>query len=243
MKRALVIISLLGLGFGITLLILFVPVRGSSVLPPSLIDNTETHQKSLLKQDTSKDSDDKVSSNDPEDYYRVIIENNIFRPLNWKPAQQEPNYTLLGTATTHDSRDATAYITERKTNQYYAVKVGEKIGNATVIAIRPKQVVLDQAGKTLMLSMASIRFLSRTRDSSRTAYRPPPPQIIPQSSDSQRAQPWTAKQTERQAWREAQKQRIAELRERAEKLRTVSDQERRKMQEYIEQRKTSGNSQ
>lgn len=235
MKRALTLISLLGIGFGITLLSLFGHGQGSAVLTPSLIDNTETHQKPLLKQGTFKNSNDKVS-NDPEDYYRVIIENNIFRPLNWKPIEQPPAYILLGTSISIDGDNVTAYITERESEQFYTVTVGEKIGNATVTEILPKQVVLDQVGKTVTLYMSSIPFLSRTRGSRSTAYRNPPPQIIPKSSNSQRTQPQTAKHTERQAWREAQKKRIAELREKAEKLRTVSEQERRKMQEYIEQR-------
>ncbi len=235
MKRALALISFLGLGVGITLLILFVHGRGSAVLPPSVIDNTETHQKSFFKQDTSKNIADKVS-HDPEDYYRVIIENNIFRPLNWKPAQEEPNYTLLGTATTPDSKASTAYITERKTNQYYAVKVGEKIGDAIVKEIQPKQVTLDKDGKMLRLSMVSVPFLRGDGSRSHPSYRAPQPQVVSKSSNSERAPPRATKDQERQAWREAQKKHIAELRERAEKLRTVSEQERRKMQEYIEQR-------
>ena len=235
MKRALALISLLGLGFGITLLILFVHGHGSAVLPPSVIDNTETHQKSFFKQDTSKNIADKVS-HDPEDYYRVIIENNIFRPLNWKPAQEEPNYTLLGTATTPDSKASTAYITERKTNQYYAVKVGEKIGDAIVKEIQPKQVTLDKDGKMLRLSMVSVPFLRQTGSRSRPSYSAPQPQVVSKSSNSEPTPPRATKDQERQAWREAQKKRIAELRERAEKLRTVSEQERRKMQEYIEKR-------
>lgn len=235
MKRTLALISLLGLGFGITLLILFGNSRGSALLSPSLIDNTETHQKSLLKQDTSKNIADKVS-HDPEDYYRVIIENNIFRPLNWKPPQQEPNYTLLGTATTPDSRAATAYITERKTNQYYAVKVGEKLGDAIVKEIHPKQVTLDKDGEMLSLFMVSVPFLRQTGSRSRPSYSTPQPQVVSKSSNSERTPQRATKDQERQAWREVQKKRIAELRERAEKLRTVSEQERRKMQEYIEQR-------
>ncbi len=235
MKRALALISFLGLGFGITLLILFVHGRGSAVLPPSVIDNTETHQKSLFKQDTSKNIADKVP-HDPEDYYRVIIENNIFRPLNWKPAQEKPNYTLLGTATTPDSKASIAYITERKTNEYYAVKEGEKIGDAIVKEIQSKQVTLDKDGKMLRLSMASAPFLRQTGSRSRPSYRAPQPQVVSKSSNSERTPPRATKDQERQAWRDAQKKRIAELRERAEKLRTVSEQERRKMQEYIEQR-------
>ena len=243
MKRALTLISILGIGCGITLLIVFSHGRGSDApntykgavsQTRHVVDNTETRQSTPLKQDTSKNSDDKVS-NDPDDFYRVIIENNIFRPLNWKPTHQEPAWTLLGTTTTPDGSIATAYITERKTNQFYAVKIGEKIGDATVTEILPKQVTLDKGGETLNLYMASSTFLSRTSSSRSSSDRPPVPQsqVTAQRRNSQAR---SAKDKERQAWRDAQKEQITELKKMAEKLRAVSAEERRKMREYLEQR-------
>ncbi len=204
------------------------------------VNDEKTNQQNLTEQNPIQKSEDSPSNN-PDDFYRVIIENNIFRPLNWKSTQQEPAFILLGTSTTQDGSTGTAYITERKTNHFYAVKVGEKIVNATVTEIQPKQVTLDKNGKTMHLYMASIPFLSRTRSSGDTSYRPPQQQTISKSSNTWYTQPLTEKDKDRQAWREAQKKRIAELKEMAEKLRTVSEQERRKMREYLGQRE-SGNS-
>ncbi len=239
MKRLLTLISILGVGCGITLFL--GRGRGSDALNTpkasisqtgAVVQNVKTHQRTPLKQISIQKSDDKTS-NDADDFYRIIIENNIFRPLNWKPAQQEPAYTLLGTAITPDGSTATAYITEQKTNQFYAVKVGDKIADATVTEILPKQVKLNKDGKTLNLYMVSVPFLSRTRSSGSQSYRAPQsqPQVESKSSSSQRTQSRSPKDKERQAWRDAQKERIAELKKMAEKLRSVSEKERRRMQE------------
>lgn len=208
------------------------------VLIPQIRDNVsdvQAHQQKPTEQGTIQKNGDQTSNN-ADDFYRVIIENNIFRPLNWKPTQQVPIYTLLGTSTSTDSDNATAYITERKTEQFYTVTVGEKIGNATVTEILPKQVVLDTSGKTMNLYMASIPFLSRTRSSGDTSYRPSQQQIISKSSNPQFPQLFIAKEKDRQAWRDAQKKRIAELKKMAENLSAVSDEQRRRMQNYLEQR-------
>ena len=241
-KLSIVIICLIGISCVITLFGVLGRGNGSGtqniryVLGPQPSDadsDGETTQQKPTKQSPIQKSGDQTSNN-PDDFYRVIIENNIFRPINWKSTQQEPAFRLLGTRTNRDGRTGTAYITDRKTNQFYAAKVGEKIGTATVTEIQQKQVTLDKNGKTMHLSMASSPFLSRIRSSGDTAYRPPQQQIIPKSSNSQRTQPLTAKDTERTAWREAQKKRITELKKMAEKLRTVSEQERSKMQEHLE---------
>lgn len=248
MKSSIILIGLLIISCGITLFLVLGRGRGSDVLnTPKASEletgtagqNAKTYQRTPLKPNSIQKSDDKTS-NDAEDFYHVILENNLFLPLNWKPTQQEPAYTLLGTAIMTDGSTATAYITDRKTNQFYTVKVGEKIDNATVTTILPKQVTLDKGGKTLNLYMASVPFLSRTGSNRSPAYRPPQPQpqVISKSSTSQ---PRTTKDKERQAWRDAQKERIAELKKMAVKLRAASEGERRKMREYLEQR-ASGNS-
>ena len=246
MKHLLTLVGfLVVIGFGITVFFVLGRWRGSEAInipnaPGQQIEGTaqdiKTQQRTPRKQNPIQQSDDKVS-NDPEDFYRVIIENNIFRPLNWKPTQPEPAYTLLGTAITPDGSSATAYITERKTKQFYAVKTGEKIGDAVVKEIQPKQVTLDKEGKMLSLSMVSVPFLSRTGSRSSPSYQAPRPQVVSKSSNSERAQPRTTKDQERQAWRDMQKERIAELKKMAEKLRATSEEERRRMREHLERQK------
>ncbi len=250
MKHSLAFIVILAISFGITLFLVLGRGRGSDALNTSktsthqtgvIINNTVTQERNLPKQSPIQKGDDKVLvSNNEEDFYRTIIENNIFRPLNWKPTRQDPAYILIGTLVPSDDSTATAYISERKTDQFYTVKVGEKIGNATVTAILPKHVTLDKEGKALNLYMASASLLSRTRSGRSSSYRPSPqPQVTSQNRNSQTR---STTDKERQAWRDTQKERIAELKEMAEKLRAVSEEERSRMQEHLEQR-ASRNSQ
>ena len=109
--------------------------------------------KPQLKKNT--DSDNKS----PEDFYRTIVDNNIFRPLGWRPPKKEPEYTLIGTRSYSDGDIAEAIILERRSNQLKTVKVGETFGKVTVKEIKPKQVILDDKGKEIKLGMSSQKFL------------------------------------------------------------------------------------
>ena len=228
-------ITLIGLLIFTCVLILFF-VLGRDSGSDALLT---TRDPVLLKGSTVSDVN---ASNDADDYYRVIIENNIFRPLNWKPKQQTPAYTLHGTSVRVGGSSSTAYITDRKTGQFYAVQVGDKLFDFTVTEILPKQVKLRNADKSLILYISSISFLSGTSSGGDTSPRPPQEHILPQSSHSPLTHPLTTKDKDRQAWREAQKKHIAELKKMAEKLRVVSEKTRSRMQQHLEQ-STSGNSQ
>lgn len=108
---------------------------------------------------------------DLDAYYQTIIDNNIFRPLNWKPPQRVSDYTLLGTAISTDSRRATAYIKEQKTDQFHVVGVGDKIGNATVEKIAKKQVTLTTTEGVIEISLSGSPFLNpRRSQQSRHSY-------------------------------------------------------------------------
>ena len=61
---------------------------------------------------------------DLDAFYQTIIDNNIFRPLNWEPPQREPAYTLIGTAVATAGNTATAYIQERKSDRFYTKLTG-----------------------------------------------------------------------------------------------------------------------
>ena len=69
-----------------------------------------------------------------EDFYRVVVENNLFRPLGWQRPDCEPQYTLMTTLIESEGNRARAYMMDRRSNQFYYVGVGEKIGTAIGIA-------------------------------------------------------------------------------------------------------------
>ena len=100
-----------------------------------------------------------TDSKKPDDYFKVIVDNNIFRPLGWRPPQKQPEYTLIGTRINPNSVSSEAIILERRSNQLRTVKVGETFGNVRVKKIEAKQVILDDKGKEIKLKMRSQQFL------------------------------------------------------------------------------------
>ena len=92
-------------------------------------------------------------SSTPLSYYQIIIDNNIFRPLGYTPPVQRPVYELIGTMTgTHQK----AVILEKRYNRLVAIKVGEKLGDATLIEVRPKQITLQAKEKQTTLRLRHV---------------------------------------------------------------------------------------
>ncbi len=108
----------------------------------------------------------RASSNDNSDYYQVIIDNSLFRPLGWKPPNEEPEYTLLGTVIDSIGDNSQAFVVEKRTDQFYILTVGEKIGDAVVEEIEEKQITLYKNGEAITLNTGSM-FLKSGDVSSR----------------------------------------------------------------------------
>ena len=106
--------------------------------------------------DVNRDKDLKAD----EDFYRVIVENNLFRNLGWKKPNRKPQYTLIATLIESKGNIAKAFVMEQRENQYYYVSVGEKVGDAIVEKIRSNEVTLYQAGNMLTIRAESRQFLS-----------------------------------------------------------------------------------
>ena len=165
---------------------------------------------------------------DPEAFYQTIIDNNIFRSLNWEPPQRISAYTLLGTTIATDSSSAEAYITERKSNQFYAVSVGQQVGEMTVKTIIPKSVTLGQNGELLTLSMSNSQFLnsrgSRSMPPNRDDISPRTTIAVPTKNQTSHATNVTMKSNAANEWRK-------HLEEKAAKIRA----ERKRLTEYLKQ--------
>ena len=101
-----------------------------------------------------------ISAESGEEYYKVIVDNNLFRPLGWRPPNNKPRYTLIGTWISSNSVIAKALILEQRSNQTYYVSIGEKVGEATVESIKSDQVSLDLSGDIKMVKSESMQFLS-----------------------------------------------------------------------------------
>ncbi len=99
-------------------------------------------------------------SKDKPDFYRVIVDNNIFRPLGWRPPNKEPEYTFIGTRVDSSGTVvAEAYVLETRSNQFFMASIGDKIGDAIVKEIKPKEIILDKNGEVITLKGGNMVFL------------------------------------------------------------------------------------
>ena len=112
----------------------------------------------------AQDKDNKKPSNDNQNFYRVIVENNLFRALGWRKPKRESDYVLIGTLIEQNGKVAKAFVMEQRSSRYYSVSVGEKIGKSTVEKIEANQISLNSAGKTVTLKTDSVQFLSSSGD-------------------------------------------------------------------------------
>ena len=175
-------------------------------------------------------------------FYKVIIDNNLFRPLGWTPPNNEPAYSLVGTAVDADGVIAQATLLERRSNRYHFVTIGEKLGGVTVKDIQAKQVVLEKDGKPITLKTETLQFLTTNRGSGSKGREG----TSEKEGDTPKDQA-NAKQQQM----EAEKRRQMEMKEQiemlginqkelAEKLRDSSPEERQEIMREI-RRRAAGN--
>ncbi len=83
------------------------------------------------------------------DFYRTIIDNNLFRPLGWTPPRPKEPYRLLGTLIPKDGKSPpNAIIQTTAGNKTYIVSTGDKLDKDTTLTdIQAKQVTLEKAGQ------------------------------------------------------------------------------------------------
>ena len=163
------------------------------------------------------------------DFYQPIVENNLFRPLGWRKPDDEAEFTLVGTLIESDNQRAKAFLIERRSNRYYPVTVGEKVGDAIVESIKPNEVSLSEEGKTVTLRASSNRFLDTSGVSVKGRAS------VGKGSEGASA--------EKEASREGQSENRGNrgwdedrMRNMAERFRNASPEERRRMREEFRRR-------
>lgn len=88
-----------------------------------------------------------------DEYYKSIVDNNLFKPLGWKGDEKRgPAFRLVGTVIAK-GKAPRALIFEFAKNTTHYVAMGDKIGNATVKSIDEKSVMLNQDGEELKLNI------------------------------------------------------------------------------------------
>ena len=176
-------------------------------------------------------------------FYKVIIDNNLFRPLGWTPPNNEPAYNLVGTAVDADGVIAQATLLEKRSNRYHFVTIGEKLGDTTVKDIQAKQVVLEKGGKPITLKTETLQFLTTNRGSGSKGGEGS--QSASEKGENNNAGNNQANAKQRQM--EAEKRRQMEMKEQikmlginqkelAEKLQDSSPEERQEIMREIRRR-------
>ena len=179
-------------------------------------------------------------------FYKVIIDNNLFRPLGWTPPNNEPAYSLVGTAVDADGVIAQATLLEKRSNRYHFVTIGEKLGDITVKDIQAKQVVLEKDGEPITLKTETLQFLTTNRGSGSKGGEGSQSASEKDGNDAAKNQA-----NARQRQMEAEKRRQMEMKkqiemlgisqkELAEKLRDSSPAERQEIMREI-RRRAAGN--
>ncbi|MDE0427341.1 MAG: hypothetical protein OXI94_17055 [Gemmatimonadota bacterium] len=95
------------------------------------------------------------------DFYRTIVDNNLFRPLGWTPPRPRDPYRLLGTIIPTDANTPKQAILQRTTARTTnIVTVGDKLdADTTVTDIQAKQVTLETVGQQRTLRLNTTPFL------------------------------------------------------------------------------------
>lgn len=98
------------------------------------------------------------------EFYRTIVENNLFLPLGTAAAKQPARYRLIATTTSAngDSR-STALIQSIAENETHVVTIGSKVGEVTIVDIQPKQVAIETDGKQTTLELDNHLWLGPSR--------------------------------------------------------------------------------
>ena len=96
------------------------------------------------------------------DFYRTIIDNNLFRPLGWTPPCPQEPYRLLGTIIPTEAKfSPKAIIQNTVENQTHIVTIGGTLdSNTSVTDIQTKHVTLKKNGQRRQLILKS-SFLQR----------------------------------------------------------------------------------
>ena len=96
-----------------------------------------------------------------DDFYQVIITNNLFRPLGYRKPSPPPPYQLIATVIDHGQATNKALLRRSKDGRMYYVGIGEVVGGAKVERIEPKSVTLLIGGQSMKFRLPRTVLLQK----------------------------------------------------------------------------------
>jgi hypothetical protein len=133
---------------------------------------------------------------DDRDYYDVITDNNLFRPLGWTKPDTTPKFTLVATVDTYD--DYSYAIIKNGRGRYTIVRKGDLINNIEVLSIESNKINM-KGGKNYESNR--MVFLSGTTGKKSRTTRKGNQRSGVQTSGSESGQSETAGQNQRSVQR------------------------------------------
>ena len=100
-----------------------------------------------------------VDLNPAPQFYKVITENNLFRPLGYRKAKPGPPFELIATVVNHGVAGSKALIRSNADRQVYYVGVGEEFAGAKIEMIEPLKVTVFHRGKSQNFHASTGEFL------------------------------------------------------------------------------------
>ena len=109
--------------------------------------------------------DERLQTFQKSEFYRTIVDNNLFRPLGWRPPRPREPYRLLGTfIPTAADTPKQAILQTTAGERRHTVTIGERLDtDTTVVDIQPKQVTLQRDGRKTTLRLTPQTFLNAKR--------------------------------------------------------------------------------
>ena len=161
----------------LTKTIVFISIGGFLLwvlLTPATAAPTRKERRASEKQGHTHRTPDTLLDFQNSNFYRTIIDNNLFRPLGWQPTPPRSPYRLIGTKLVRDADSPPQAILQSTTgHQTYIVTLGERLAADTeVVDIQPKQVTLSTNGRTWTLKLNTAVFLNPNRSPRRTTDTP-----------------------------------------------------------------------
>ena len=156
---------------GLALVILFSLYTATTTSPENttITIKTQTYPtvsttppRSRFQSSTHPTEDVELKHFQNSDFYRTIIDNNLFRPLGWTPPRPQEPYRLLGTIIPTDVKSPPkAIIQNIVRNQTHIVTIGDNLDTDThVTDIQTKHITLKKNGQQRQLTLKS-SFLQR----------------------------------------------------------------------------------
>ncbi|RKU26317.1 hypothetical protein C6499_13740 [Candidatus Poribacteria bacterium] len=121
-----------------------------------------TPPRARFQSSTHPSEDVKLKHFQNSDFYRIIIDNNLFRPLGWPPPRPQEPYRLLGTIIPIDAKSRPkAIIQNIVRNQTHIVTISDTLDSNTYVTdIQTKHITLKKNGQQRQLTLKS-SFLQR----------------------------------------------------------------------------------